>query len=191
MSFPCLPCCAEGCTFCGDRLTAVFTGLMGGACLETYEWPMGLICVTDLGGGEILYRWEAFADGGIGGPISCLDFNLVQVSAQCDTVVGGWALVAQVNGITVFGASGPGGFPTSVPIPNTSGSGSATVVCGGSWGVCCDTDFNTCYGCQTVCGQPGGMGPDQCTILLGASFSAVYQGDHSTCATDPCGFGPC
>ncbi len=187
-------CCCGGCTTCGDRLTAVFSGTSGTACLEDFEWPMGLTVVSDLGGGVTLYNWDAFNDGGNAGGINCVDGPPIQVVAQCES--GGanfWTLVASVNNITIFSATGSGGFPLGTPIFNATGAGQAIITCGGVWGSCCSF-FGACYGCAAMPGGlPGGMGSDQCTVLIaglsGPGTPATFNGDHSTCNPTPCAPG--
>ncbi len=157
---------------------------------------MGLINIADLGGGVLQYTWVAFDDGGSAGGIPCLSGgSSIQVIAQC-TADSGWTFAVFVDGVGTFAAGGTGSFPLGTPIPNTGiGGGSVTLSCGGSWGACCagGPPFFACYGCtDPVSGLPGGMGPEQCEVLINdLTGHAVFQGDHSKCSDDPCGVGSC
>ncbi len=179
------PCADEsspcGCVTCGDRLTAVFSDTSEDN-LNNYSWPLGLTCLTDLGGGATLFNWDGANDAG---PFNVGGINVV---VQCNSG-GGWTIEAGA----AFSAFGIGSLPLGIPITNAGGT--VTITCGGAWGACCVNDFAVCYGCNAgiPCNMPGGMGQEQCEVLLASDigFATTFQGDHVTCADDPCGAGSC
>ncbi len=190
-------CCAGGgCSSCGDRLTATFSGVADSFCAGDYEWPMGMIQ------GAPIFGYSAYVDGGTGA-VPCLGFDgAVEIDINCEDG-GGWFINASDGATTFFSSTSfSGSLPIGIPISNDLiNGGTITLACGGGWGSCCGINVpgvaEVCLNCADgSSGLPGGVGQVQCETLLGSNFyptfGAFWNGDHSTCATAPCiGFAAC
>ncbi len=194
---PCDDCAGGGCSSCGDRLTATFSGVADSFCAGSYSWPLGQIVAVSP------FVYAAYVDGG-SADVPCPGFGSggVQINISCEDG-GGWHIDVSFEGTTYFVSdSFSGSLPIGVPIDNDLvNGGTMTLTCGGEWGSCCGINVpavsEVCLNCAyTVTGLPGGIGQVQCESLLAAAFYPTFgtrwNGDHVGCDPPPCiGFSAC